>query len=416
MSSRAPSVVSPTLQPGQQIKAAPVSGLSRRDRAVMVAGLASLSMGNAVLIAVLAPLAREIGIRDTQVGVIHACAALAAVVAAPVWGRLADRRGQQRIFALAIFSSAVSLALIAAALTAGRAGAMAAGSVFAAVLCARIVYGLLGSGGLPAAAGLVARASSVEMRSRAMTLPAAAFALGSVAGGIVVLPSVGLLGPTGPLVVVAAFGACVAMLGLRLQSSSTSPVAAASSAAAAAGRLLNPPLALFLALVFAAVTGSAMVQAVLPFHVQDRLSLDTAQTIGLVSVLGIVATAATIAGLAVAARQLLRGRLQVFIGLGLAALGASGLLLAPDFVTMAACQAALGFGFGLFVPATQAALSLQVTPERQSEAAGLMSAATTAGYVVGPVAAVYLYTAAGVTTFGAVAALLVVALAGLARR
>jgi len=416
MSTRTPSAARATPEPGGEAGAPSASGLSRRDRAVMVAGLASLSMGNAVLIAVLAPLAREIGLRDTQVGLIHAVAALSAVAAAPVWGRLADRKGQQRIFTLAIFGSAVSLALIAAALNAGREGAMAAGGVFAAVLCARLVYGLLGSGGLPAAAGLVARASSAEMRPRAMTLPAAAFALGSVAGGIVVLPAVWLMGPTGPLIAVAGFGAAVAVLGPGLRSRTPPVPAGAQTVTAGAGRLLTPRLGVFLALVFAAVTGAAMVQTVLPFHIQDRLALETAQVIRRVSVLGIVATLATLAGLALAARQVLGARLQVALGLGLAVLGAGGLLPAPDFLSMAACQAALGFGFGLFVPATQAALSLQVASERQSEAAGLMSAATTAGYVVGPVAAVYLYAGAGIAAFAVAALLLALAMAGLARR
>jgi MFS family permease len=79
--------------------------------------------------------------------------------------------------------------------------------------------------------------------------------------------------------------------------------------------------------------------------------------------------------------------------------GLSGLLLgtvliaaSQGFYPLLAGMGLLGAGIGLLVPAVASGASLAVSAEEQGGAAGLVTACPAAGFVVGPVAAGFLYT------------------------
>ena len=65
-----------------------IRGLSGCDAmiALLFAGLASIAMANSIVFPLLGPLGRAVGLSDSQIGAMHAAAALGAIAAAPWWG------------------------------------------------------------------------------------------------------------------------------------------------------------------------------------------------------------------------------------------------------------------------------------------------------------------------------------------
>lgn len=378
--------------------------LTRSHRAILAIGLGTLSMGNAIVFAVLGPAGREIGIGDAQVGLIHSAAAATAIVAAPWWGRRADRLGRRAAFTVAVLGSAAMAALLAVALGAGLAGALAVTTVFVLLLAARILYGFLGSGALPAAVGLLAARTRPADRARAMALPATGFALGSIAGGLVVLPAVTLAGPGAPLLAVAAMGLAAAWFARHLP---PAPAMAPDGPPGARARLFGPRHAAVLGAACLAHGAASMLQALAPFYLLDHLGHDTPQAIRLSALFGLLATLATLCTLALARRWPGAPAGRLATGALISAAGLLCLAGNPALLRLGLAHVLVGLGFGLIAPALQAVLSLAVPAARQSEAAGLLSAATTAGYILGPSLGVALYAAAPVLAFAGGAAMLV---------
>ena len=118
--------------------------------ALLFAGLASIAMANSMVFPLLGPLGRSVGLSDGQIGAMHAAAAVGAIAAAPWWGRQADRYGRRTVFALSLLGLAVSTFLLVVGLGAARAALIDAPQSFALLLAARLAYGVLASGALPA--------------------------------------------------------------------------------------------------------------------------------------------------------------------------------------------------------------------------------------------------------------------------
>ncbi|MEM8741900.1 MAG: MFS transporter [Pseudomonadota bacterium] len=382
--------------------------------ALLFAGLASIAMANSMVFPLLGPLGRSVGLSDGQIGAMHAAAAVGAIAAAPWWGRQADRYGRRTVFALSLLGLAVSTFLLVVGLGAARAALIDAPQSFALLLAARLAYGVLASGALPAAAGYLADISDAAARRRTMTLPSRAFSIGGIAGLLLIWPASALMGELGPLLLVMAIAAMIAgcaLLPIVRRAGTAEMTPPEGSASARFDRIGH-----ILAINTLAFTALSMVQVTVPFYLQDHFRLSTDTTISAATALSLLLTLATLAGIRVAARDGISIAVTAALGLLLAGIGIAGMFLAGSIAVLLLGHLSIGFGLGLFTPSTQAMLSLASSAGVQSHAAGLLSAAATSGYVLGPLAGGYLYARYGACAFLVAAALLAVVALGILLR
>jgi MFS family permease len=70
--------------------------------------LACLGMGQSLLLSILPPLSRELGMQEWKVGAIFALSAGLWVVASPFWGRRSDRIGRKPVILIGLGASSSS--------------------------------------------------------------------------------------------------------------------------------------------------------------------------------------------------------------------------------------------------------------------------------------------------------------------
>jgi len=76
-------------------------------------------MGQSMTFALLAPLGREVGFGELQVGLIITCSSLVFTLASPVWGRVCDRWGRKPALLVGQFGYALGCFLFALVFSAG---------------------------------------------------------------------------------------------------------------------------------------------------------------------------------------------------------------------------------------------------------------------------------------------------------
>ncbi|HEU4968365.1 MFS transporter, partial [Sphingomonas sp.] len=159
----------------------------------------TIAAGNTALQSVLPALGRSLKVPDNAVAAAFSVSALVWVISAPYWARRSDRQGRRQMVLLGLFGFCSSVFLCGAFLAAGILGWLAPLPAFGCFIVARMLYGTFGAAAPPAAQAIVAAGTSREERTRALTLLASAFGLGTILGPALapffVLPIVGLSGP-----------------------------------------------------------------------------------------------------------------------------------------------------------------------------------------------------------------------------
>lgn len=371
-------------------------------------------LGLSVLFPILAPLGRQLGLGEMEVGALSTSYAVMQFVASPFWGRRSERVGRKPVLLTGILGFAVSFFAFAICAELGMRGHLGATGLFAALLACRIVGGTFSSATLPTAQAYIADTTERDERTQGMALVGAAFGLGVVFGpGIgAALSGVSLLAPV-------YFSAGVAVLNaIFVWHKLPEPARHALRPA----RPNLSPLAvrlwpLLLVAVVVTLSSVAMEQTV-AFYYQDRLDLQpeqTAQTVGIALVFyGIVAV--FVQGVLVRRYAWTPARL-LRTGIPIALAGFVGLIFAEQFVGLTLALAVQGFGQGLALPGVSAALSLGVGDDEQGVAAGLSSSAHALGRMLGPMVGTSLYELRPEYPYAFSAGLLVIAtLALLSRR
>jgi MFS family permease len=103
-------------------------------------------------------------------------------------------------------------------------------------------------------------------------------------------------------------------------------------------------------------------------------------------------------------------RTMFLAGFPLATIGFLILVVSWELWHVVAAYAAMGLGYGLCNPASQAAVSLAVEEDVQGAAAGYVSASFSAGFIIGPLVGTALYEVDPHITFGLNAVLALAAL------
>ncbi|WP_027459764.1 MFS transporter [Deinococcus murrayi] len=354
-------------------------------------------LGLSVLFPVIAPLGRELGLSETQIGWFSTAYSLAQFVFAPIWGSRSERAGRKPVLILGLVGFSLSFGLFGLLAVLGAQGVLAGGLLFALLVASRLVGGLLSSATLPTAQAMMADLSSEKDRAAAMGLIGAAFGLGVVFG-----PALGAMlssfGLTAPIFFSAGLGLLTALAAWRALPETRRADALPAPAGERRALLRQPGIGLFLAVSALYTLASVGMEQTIAFYVQDTLRLTpegTARTVGLMlAVFGLLAAAVQGGAMRPLSRKFAPGPL---ISLGLLVMGA-GMLMLPlthSFWPITAALAVVGVGSAVLGPSLSAALSLSVGRDQQGAVAGLNSSALALGRMTGPLIGTGLYQGVG---------------------
>ena len=397
--------------------------MSRPDRnfALMFLVMLTIAAGNTALQSVLPALGRSLGVADAGVALAFSVSALLWVLAAPFWANRSDRTGRRAMILTGLGGYTVSLALCGLFLALGINGAIGGGAAFALFVVGRMIYGGLGAAAPPAVQALVAGSTTREERTRALTLLASAFGLGTILGPAIapylILGSVGgwTVGLAGPAFLFAIFGTgvwtTVRLLlpddraGRHLGGSSSAypsiggaPTGASVTAATAPRNetigYLDPRVRAWMVAGLVMGHAQAMTAQVIGFLVIDRLHvapMAALEPTGLVLMIG--AGAALLVQWGLIPLLNLGPRRLVLVGLSLSAAGTALTGMATSLYGIALAFALASMGFGFTRPGFTAGSSLAVGAEAQGSVAGKVTSVNGASFVLGPSIGVALYTA-----------------------
>ncbi|WP_188189352.1 MFS transporter [Nonomuraea sp. SYSU D8015] len=364
----------------------------RKAMAPLLVTILAVFSAQQLLTPVLAPLARELTLTETQLGLVITVAATSLTVASPLWGHVMRRLRLRTVLALGLGLTAVGLAGFAAAVTLGVDGVLSPPATLVLMLLTRSVLFGVGLAALPVAAltvaGLVTTGEADRTRATGLVGAAQGLSLvvGPVGGGALAAASLLL-----PLYVSPAICAVLTiwvLVALRREPAKAAPVRPQ-------GPRLRPwdarlwPL---FAIGFCVFLSLGLVQVILGFLIADRLHVDPHATAGGVG-LALGVTGLVIVGVQGALVPALGWRALRLIRVGTPlAVAAYGLLaVAHDLWLITAAFGLLGVGLGLAMPGFAAAPGLLVGREEQSSVSGLVNAVIGSTFVAGPLLSTVLY-------------------------
>ncbi len=111
--------------------------LPRQQLAVLILALMATGMGQSLVFAILAPLGREVHLRELQITSIIAVSALIFGLAAPRWGRTSDRIGRKPVIITGLVGYAVGTVCFASVFYAGLAGLLGGAALYGVLMVTR---------------------------------------------------------------------------------------------------------------------------------------------------------------------------------------------------------------------------------------------------------------------------------------
>ncbi|MEV2277392.1 MFS transporter [Nocardiopsis sp. NPDC049922] len=347
-------------------------------------------LGQMTLNPIIAPLSREVGLAEWQVGVTISAAAVMVVATSQFWGRRSQSWGRKPVLVAAFVLATVTMALFALLAQLGMSGVLTGGALFALfVLLRGVGFGTAIAAVPPTAQAYIADVTHDEaVRVKGMAGIGAAQGVAMVAGSVVggVLAAFGLITPLVAVPVLLGLGLVLVAFRLRRESR------AELIEQPARVRPTDPRVWPFLFAGFGMFTALGFIQVVTGFIVQDRLGLD-AETTGLVTG-GALLTAGV--GMVVAQGGLVPRSgwsppTLLRVG-GVVALAGFALLV-PDLgeVSLFAALLLIGLGLGIAIPGYTAGPTLLVDRDEQGGLAGLIGATNGLTFVVAPTAGTALY-------------------------
>jgi MFS family permease len=446
MSASDPSTQAPTPQATDDQSAIPTGRMALLFTVMLVT-----AAGNTAMHSVMPSIGTALKINDVWISLAYSWSALLWVMCAPMWARRSDKRGRKAMMALGLVGFIASMSLCGLVLWMGFAGWITGVATLFLFALARSAYGGFGSAAPPAVQAYVASRTSRSERTKALSLVASSFGLGTVVGPVLaplmIIPFFGI-GLTGPAWCFALLGV-VTLIVLRLRLPDDEPKFAArgktfsdpnsgvsdsdaleddvsEEAPEEDGglpvgeqkrlRWFEPRLRHWVIASLAGGHAQAMIMGITGFLVLDRLGLrenftEGARLVSLVMVFGAIAT--LLAQWGIIPRFRIGPRVATISGLIVAAFGTAILGVADTVVGLCLGYAIASLGFGLFRPGTTAGTSLAVTRAEQGQASGITASVAGASFIYAPGLGVWLYSVSDWLGFGTIIAVcLVVAMVG----
>jgi MFS family permease len=357
-------------------------------RRTLLLSVAAVGFAQTVLFAILAPLGREIGLVEMQIGAIISASSLTIFLTSPHWGRASDRWGRKKIILIGLFGYSIGTAFFAGVFQAALLGLLLPLTAFISLTVARVANATVMAAVMPASNAYMADITSVATRTKGMGAMGAAGNIGAMLG-----PAIGGLLTTITLLTPLYFsiGLTLAAAVMALYSLPKLPRPKVA-ATVAKMKYTDPRILPFVIVGIFMFMGFAIVQQTIAFRFQDILGLSGAQTAQLVGIAMMLSAAASlfiqmvvIPRLQVAPFLLLRIAMPMMIvAFAIMALGESQLALTLAMVIQ-------GLGMGLAGPGFMAGASLAVSADEQGSVAGIAGSCPPLGFTIGPLLGTFLY-------------------------
>ncbi len=358
------------------------------NRLVLFSVLAT-GIGQSMTFTLLAPLGREVGLGEVQIGLIITCSSLAFTLTSPVWGRTSDRWGRKPVLLLGLSGYTFGCLLFATVLFYGLTGLLSGLTLYLLVITSRVLMAALMSAAPSAASAYIADTTSAAQRVAGMGRLGAARTLGAILGPAMcgLFAIIGLLTPLFIAAGITLFSTVLIAIVLR-EPPRTAPKATTNRKL----KLFDKRYFPYILVGFLTFFAFSMTTQTIGFYIQDRFVLDgkaTAQVIGM----GMMVAAA----MSFFSQAFLAGRLKMnpirlmTLGLPVMMVGFALLLFANSIATLVIFMGVLGLGIGMVSPGFTAGASLAVSSEEQGAVSGMISACPSAGFVFGPIVGTSLY-------------------------
>ncbi len=362
-------------------------------RVILFLTIFTAMLGLSVLFPILAPLGRQLGLSETQVGWFSTAYSLMQFAFSPIWGARSERVGRKPVLIMGLVGFSLSFGLFGYFAHLGLQGALAGSTMFGLLVASRVIGGVLSSATLPTAQAMMADLSSARDRAASLGLIGAAFGLGVVFG-----PALGGLlstfSLTTPIYFSAMLGLVTAAVAWRVLPETRRADSVPMGKGDRRALLTRGAIPLFLAVSALSTLASVGMEQTVAFYVQDTLKLtpgNTARTVGgMLAVFGIVAALVQGGAIRPLSRKIQPAPL-ISLGLGVMA---AGMFLLPQthaYWPITAALAVIGVGSAILSPSLSAALSLSVPANQQGAVAGLNSSALALGRMTGPLIGTGLY-------------------------
>lgn len=347
-------------------------------------------LGQMTLNPIIAPLSREVGLAEWQVGFTVSVAAIMVVATSQFWGRRSQSWGRKPVLVAAFTIATIAMALFAGLAQLGMAGIITGATLFVLFVSLRgLLFGSAISAVAPTAQAFIADITTDEpARVKGMAQVGAVQGIAMVAGAVVggVLSTFGLSIPLIAVPVLLAGGLVLIVTKLRKEPS-TSLIEQPAHV-----KPTDPRVWPYLAAAFGMYTAMGFVQVITGFLVQDRFELDSAAT-GLFT-----GGALLIAGVGmVLAQSIVVPRSQwspvTLLRVGGITTLMGFLILIPHWghVLFAISMLFIGIGMGIAMPGITAGPTLSMRREEQGALAGLVGATNGLTFVIAPTAGTALY-------------------------
>jgi len=362
---------------------------SKRDRAILLAGLITYGVGQSLLYIILMPLGLEIGLSAGQLGTIISISNLAILFTAPVWGKTSDSWGRRTVFVIGMVGYGVGYALLAAGIQAGLAGVVMGLPLFMGLVAARLVYGVFAGAAQPAAQAYIADTTDEASRPQGMAMIAAAGGLGTIVGPVFA-GFLAKIDPLVPMYAAAVVGlAAAAWAQFALVEPTRQEQAAPSEGTWRVFRVIFPYL-LGWCVVFFVFTAIQLISGLL---LESQIGVtDTDELIAIIKNAFIYMAIMTVI-MQVVVMQKFKMQPRLLLRVAFILFGVVLFILPAATTTLEIYLVFVGMGFAvsLVMPSLTAAASLTLGPQDQGVGAGLLAAAPTFGMVLGPMSMGFLF-------------------------
>ncbi len=356
---------------------------------VLLACLVAVGMGHTVLFAVLAPLGREAGFSEIQVGAILSASSVTVFLTVPLWGRLSDRWGRKRVMLIGLFGYTIGTLLFTGIFHLTLIGVIVGIPAFIALMVSRIMHASVMSATMPASSAYMADITDAEARTKGMGAVGAANNIGAILG-----PAVG-----GGLAVMTLLTplwfAAAALFITGVVTALTLPEVPKRDFTARPSPRLSYFDRRILPYVIVGVfmfMGFAIVQNTMAFRMQDALGLTSVETARLFG-FGMMLIAGSSLFAQAVLIQMLELRPFALLRVAMPILIAAFAVMAwfdTQFM-MLFSMVLLGLGMGLASPGFMAGASLAVSAEEQGAVAGIAGSCPPMGFTIGPLVGTALY-------------------------
>ena len=119
-------------------------------RRTLLASVVAVGFAQTVLFAVLAPLGREIGLVELQIGAIISASSLTVFLVSPVWGRVSDVWGRRRVILIGLFGYSIGTIVFTGVFQLALIGLLIPMTAFIALTVARMANAAVMAAVMPA--------------------------------------------------------------------------------------------------------------------------------------------------------------------------------------------------------------------------------------------------------------------------